>query len=402
MRPARLVSGLALLVLGGAVARAEPPPYEAAIAVPEVEVRSGPSQQYYATSKLRQGDRVTVVREDHGWLAIKPPPGSFSWVNTLFLDDEPGLTRMVRGTDVEVRVGSALSDDPPTVKSPVKLPRGTQVFLMDQNKAYDNDTVWLPILPPEQEVRYLPAEAIKSTPQVQQTVRSSPATPGSASPPPATPPVSNNPAEDALWQQAQRAETTNPQEAKRLYLQLANQTADHHLRLACWNRMHFLDTGNRGSVPHGYQPGHPSQASYPNAMTTSRISPTPTLQAPAPYYPPPVRPTGSQYTYYRETPPPPVANPAPAYNYAQRPGLPAAQVQWSQPGWLRRTSIWLGDARPYALVSQGNIILFLVPQPGLDLDRYVERQVQFWGPVSYHNELRNYFMTVQQVRVLTP
>src|SRR5436190_12691240 len=58
-------------------------PAEMTIVVPEVEVRSSPTTKYYATSKLRQGDRVLVLKdckEQPGWLVIKPPPGSFSWV----------------------------------------------------------------------------------------------------------------------------------------------------------------------------------------------------------------------------------------------------------------------------------------------------------------------------------
>ena len=67
MRLARPTSGFALLLIGAATAHAQIAP-EVAISVPEVEVRSGPSPAFYATGKLRQGDRVTVLREDrHGF-----------------------------------------------------------------------------------------------------------------------------------------------------------------------------------------------------------------------------------------------------------------------------------------------------------------------------------------------
>src|SRR4051812_13562211 len=75
---------------GSLSAQAPPPPApsmnypaEMSISVPEVEVRSGPSSKLYPTGKLRQGERVIVVRESRvqaGWLEIQPPPGSFSWV----------------------------------------------------------------------------------------------------------------------------------------------------------------------------------------------------------------------------------------------------------------------------------------------------------------------------------
>ena len=56
-------------------------PYPAQIAVDEVEVRCGPGWDYYATQRLPRGTRVEVYRHDPGgWLAIRPPEGSFSWV----------------------------------------------------------------------------------------------------------------------------------------------------------------------------------------------------------------------------------------------------------------------------------------------------------------------------------
>src|SRR6266852_4056978 len=59
-------------------------PAKMTIVLKEVEVRSGPSKQLYATSKLAQGDTVTVLREckdQPGWYEIEPPKGSFSWIN---------------------------------------------------------------------------------------------------------------------------------------------------------------------------------------------------------------------------------------------------------------------------------------------------------------------------------
>ncbi len=88
MRPAGKTWGMALLFALGSLAKADPPaPYETTITVPEVEVRAGPSPQFYATMKLRQGERVQVVEQrDGGWLAVEPPPGSFNWINERFIE----------------------------------------------------------------------------------------------------------------------------------------------------------------------------------------------------------------------------------------------------------------------------------------------------------------------------
>src|SRR5207253_6389516 len=62
------------------IAGAQTFPAEMTVTVSEVEVRSGPTKEYYPTGKLRYGDRVLVIRESKdqpGWLAIRPPHGSF-------------------------------------------------------------------------------------------------------------------------------------------------------------------------------------------------------------------------------------------------------------------------------------------------------------------------------------
>src|SRR5438093_11253586 len=81
MQTARLLGGLAVLFIAARAVLAEPT--KASIATPEAIVRSGPSPEFYATGKLRQGDAVRVVGEEvTGWLAIVPPAGSFSWIHT--------------------------------------------------------------------------------------------------------------------------------------------------------------------------------------------------------------------------------------------------------------------------------------------------------------------------------
>src|SRR6516164_4186203 len=60
MRTARLLSAIPVLLACGLAVHADSAPYEATVTAPEVEVRCGPSAdpKYYATSKLRQGDKV--------------------------------------------------------------------------------------------------------------------------------------------------------------------------------------------------------------------------------------------------------------------------------------------------------------------------------------------------------
>src|SRR5262249_45317533 len=52
----------------------------------EVRAEAGDRPENYVTNRLNKGDVVEVVKVGtDGWLQIKPPPGSVSWINTRFL-----------------------------------------------------------------------------------------------------------------------------------------------------------------------------------------------------------------------------------------------------------------------------------------------------------------------------
>ncbi len=78
-----------LAITVSVAARADDLPYTAYVNADDVYVRSGPGRNYYPTEKLQQGDTVEVYRHDPGgWLAIRPTPGSFTWVSQRHLDPE--------------------------------------------------------------------------------------------------------------------------------------------------------------------------------------------------------------------------------------------------------------------------------------------------------------------------
>lgn len=83
MRHALILGAVSLLCVSAPVQSADRSfPFEAAVATNEASVYSGPRiDDYYATLALRQGDRVTVVREDFGgWYLIQPLADSHSWI----------------------------------------------------------------------------------------------------------------------------------------------------------------------------------------------------------------------------------------------------------------------------------------------------------------------------------
>jgi len=131
-------------------------PYKARIIGHEVYVRSGPGEDFYPTGKLREGAEVEVYRHDPGdWLAIRPPKGSFSWVSGRHL--KPGRDGLaeVTGDRVAARVGSELSDLRDVIE--VRLERGETVEVLGTKQVGTGDAAvtWYKIAPPSGEFRWV-------------------------------------------------------------------------------------------------------------------------------------------------------------------------------------------------------------------------------------------------------
>ncbi|GJM26605.1 MAG: hypothetical protein DHS20C16_30200 [Phycisphaerae bacterium] len=104
-------------------------PYIASITATEVNVRSGPSTNYYIVTKLQAGDRVDVREEDAGWFGIVPPPGCFSLISKHYVDLDGKGGGVVNGNNVRVRAGSSHSKSRYAVQ--VKLSEGDEVEVLD-------------------------------------------------------------------------------------------------------------------------------------------------------------------------------------------------------------------------------------------------------------------------------
>jgi hypothetical protein len=432
MRASHLLNGLTLVLVLVPTVRAESTAvtpaaakgpavlYTARVKDPLAEVRSGPSTdpKMYPTNRLKYGDVVEVVREEKdGWLGIRPPNGSFSYVNMRFLEQTNGNTWVVRAHDdvtVPVLVGSTLTDpkEQPTVIGS-QLKRGT--IVVSRWLPYTHDQpgggVWLPIVPPASEVRYLRAASVDRvesaaapapSPAAVAADFAPPVPPGgsTAAPPtlsvrsgagngtaapagaPSVPGNTGN--EPAKWYEAQRlAQAGQTAEAIRLYHELAREVlnTDHDLAMRCHNQAHFLREGMRASVPAGYDPHKTSESHYPST-TTSRLSPVAAgvaLQAP----------TGCV----------PCTNSGQPQQSGYAPAPPAGMYR-SGAGSLRRAGRGVDDRVTYVLESQrGGVRLYVTPGAGLDLEPYLNRTVEIYGTVVYRGDLRAYYMTAS---IVTP
>lgn len=393
MRPALLIGALTCLFAGAGSALADPEQdkeYNTVVRVSEVLARSGPSLQYYATSRLGLGEVVHVIKEEDGWLAITPPADSFSWVNDRFVGSIDSKTGAATALETaEVRVGSALQPEKRDVTR-LKISRGSLVVVLDEKRSISEDGSWLKIQPPPNEYRYIPADAVKAAaPKVEAVAPPPSSPPPSLGGPVATPPPPAVPG-DSLWYRAEQAERAgNPAEAERLFLQLAHETPDHDLQMRCYNRIHFLREGRRASYPPGYQAGRPSDSYYTN---------NPSRLAPIPGYPyssstNPYVTTGratSQYTY----------SPVPATGQAAA-ASSTSNCQWSGWGWLRRAPFWVDNKQAYVLEnSQGMPRLYVTAQQGVNLENSLNKTVNLYGKMVYRGELRTNYMTACQLAPL--
>jgi len=143
-------------------------PYDALVQADDVEVRSGPGTNYYATGKLKTNDRVTVHRHDPGgWYMVSPPPGSFSYLDARFAQrqGDRGMVQVAPNEDgtiprALVRIGSQLGDDHTFYGR--QLNPGDEVQILgERTLATDRGAAtMLMIAPPPREYRWVKGDFI--------------------------------------------------------------------------------------------------------------------------------------------------------------------------------------------------------------------------------------------------
>ncbi len=115
-------------------------------------VYSGPGDDYYATQKLPESTECEVYEELRaGWLAIRPPAGSYSLVLRSALGDLEGDVATVTRDGTPSRVGSVLVDKFSSVH--VRLDKGEEVQVIDVDTG--DSSQWVTIAPPAGEFRWI-------------------------------------------------------------------------------------------------------------------------------------------------------------------------------------------------------------------------------------------------------
>ena len=125
-------------------------------------VRSGPSNNFYATAKLEKGTKVRVVGIKYEWLKIVPPEGSFSLVPQVYVQrrGEGNIGRVTNA--LNVRAGSSENAMKSTIQT--KLAEGQDVTIIGEQDEY------FKIVPPEDAYVFIHQQYVESAGRADTTI----------------------------------------------------------------------------------------------------------------------------------------------------------------------------------------------------------------------------------------
>ena len=384
-------------------------PYQLTVRGTGVAVRSGPGTQYYPTSYVDDGEEVEVhQRKRGGWLGIRPPRGSFSWVATknLRLTDDPEVARTV-GAQATAWVGSDI-ESAADHKWQVRLDAGEPVHILGQGRlsifAGDEDREYYQIAPPAGEFRWIHEDDVQphhdkvaETPPKSEIslanfriVEEEPADSSQqdgfvargereareATLRAATPRVASRTPTGRLRLDAGSNEDFNAR-LKKLDLQLAQVAAESADR---WQLAPLL-SGAQGLLDESTSTLERGKA----RLLLAKIQEFETLQ--------------QRYAGFAELE---AVDPSETPVTIAEPETPttpdAFNPRFDGQGWLLPVHSTRYSSPPYALLdAEGRILSFVSPSPGLNLHRYIRQQVGIFGQRSQARFLEKPHLTAARV-----
>ena len=119
-------------------------------------ILASPSQETYQTGVVSRGDEVEIYfKNDEGYCAIRPPQGSFSWVNGKFVElesDDYGRIVSPSSKAIPSRVGAPTPETSSVAQ--IGLKPGQRVRILEKTRL-QNGSVWYKIAPPPGEFRWI-------------------------------------------------------------------------------------------------------------------------------------------------------------------------------------------------------------------------------------------------------
>ncbi len=143
-------------------------PYEGLVESEGAYARSGPGNQFYPTSRLERGTKITVYRHDPGgWYMIAPPKGSYSWVRAEYVKKTAPNRGIIAENNVVVRVGSGFDEETREVEQ-VRLSKNDQVEILEEKSLStpQGPVPHLKIVPPTGEYRWVSGKYVTPVNQI--------------------------------------------------------------------------------------------------------------------------------------------------------------------------------------------------------------------------------------------
>ena len=138
------------------------------VSAEDAQLRSGPGEDFYPTGDIPLNASLEVYhRTEDEWLGVRPPEGSFSWVQAADAYLLPG------GRIIEVTNPSAVSWIGTSLGSAkqyrwqVKLTSGEQLGVIGEQStrnAEGKEVLWYKIAPPAGEFRWIHTQSVSSQP----------------------------------------------------------------------------------------------------------------------------------------------------------------------------------------------------------------------------------------------
>ncbi len=141
------------------------PPYRVPVQGDQAVVHAGPGSTHYGTDRLPPGTLVDVYRHDPGgWMAIRPPDGSFSLLQRDEVELLPDGLARIRFDDTVAWVGTRLTPvENPMWQIRLKKDEVVSVLGIVDRKKFElgsEDPDWVQIMPPAGEFRWIAASEL--------------------------------------------------------------------------------------------------------------------------------------------------------------------------------------------------------------------------------------------------
>jgi len=366
-------------------------PYEA-VTKNSTTVRCGPDLSYYPCQTLMAGSQVEVhAVTENGFLAIKPPRGSSSWVDAADLAVSNRSLGRVTMSGTVSWIGSQVKD-PQDHNWQIQLQQGDQLRLLGKRTIQIHSDLppatYYQIVPPASEFRWIPLADITTSPMAQSRPAGTRWINSHVQPASATVPV-------------RQANATGPVSAE-------GWRSRHTQRAP---RVATLDGDTRSA---GSWPGEPGQQMLTQASRQIMLLDTRLSQLMASGSEP--REIDAVGTSLRQLVQQGLSRPLrqrvdillkriDQYQQVQQgqvldPGSTGSAETsiYDAAGWLMKVHTADQPAPPYAILDDnGQVLEFVSPAPGLNLHRYLKKRVGIFGYQSYLADLKTPHITVYRI-----